>query len=112
MSRAAIRTSPDRSDAQNSSSQGEVARGGFLRRALGPGVEIGPGTVDRTGQPLGIDRLHQIVDRRNVERGHRELVEGGDEHDGGRPALARQGAGDLDPVLAGHCDIEQHHVGL
>ena len=54
--------------------------------------EIGAGAVERALQPRRIDRLHQIIDRRDLEGGDRELVEGGDEHDRRRWRSSRDSA--------------------
>ena len=74
--------------------------------------DVEPGAVERLGEPRRLDRLHQIIDRRDLERGDRELVEGGDEDHRRRGPAAGQRAGDVDPVEAGHGDVEQHDVGL
>ena len=106
-----MRTSPLMSDAQNSSSRllgvGGAGWGGSPRLTTNARARS-----MRALQPDRIDRLHQIIDRRDFERRDRELVERGDEHDGGRRPLPGQRARDLDPVEAGHGDVEQQHVGL
>ena len=61
---------------------------------------------------MRLDRLHQIIDRLDLEGGDGELVEGGDEDDGGRGVLRGERARDADPVEARHRDVEQQHVGV
>ena len=74
-------------------------------------LDIGARAFDRPRQPTRLDRLHQIVDRRDIECRHRELIERSHEYYGGRMRLTRQRARDLDAVEPGHGDIEQHEVG-
>ena len=75
-------------------------------------MKIGAGAVERALQSVRLDRLHQIIDRFDLEGGDGELVERGDEHDGGRGVLRGERAGNADPVEAGHRDVEQQQVGM
>ena len=82
------------------------------RRIPDPRRKIASRPRQRTIEPLGLDRLHHIVDRRHFERCHRKLVERGHEyHRRAWPPL-RQGARHLDPVEPGHGNIEQQQVGM
>ncbi len=87
-------------------------RRGRARRSLFAALRNsrGPASSARF-EPLRVDRLHQIIDRLDLERGDRELVEGGDEDDGRRRLLAGERARDVDAVEAGHGDVEQQQVG-
>ena len=75
-------------------------------------IDVQPGAVDRTLQAQRVDRLHQIIDRLDLERGDGELIEGGDEHHRRRRRLRGQRAGDVDPVEPRHGNVEQQQVGL
>ena len=81
------------------------------RRARRAAGEMGAHPLERALEPVGLDRLHQIVDRGDVEGGDREIVERGDEHHRRIDRRLGQRAGDVDPVHAGHGDVEQHQVG-
>ena len=109
MSRAAIRTRPVRSDAQNSCRCREAA-GRWGRPGLAP-LEIVAAAVERALEPCRLDRLHQIIDRLDLEGGDGELVERGDEDHGRRGLVLGQRAGDADAVEPGHGDVEQQQVG-
>ena len=73
--------------------------------------EMGADPLERALEPVGLDRLHQIVDRGDVERGDREIVEGGDEDHRRIDRGFGKRPGDVDPVHAGHGDVEQDEVG-
>ena len=85
--------------------------GGGLRAVRLAAGNIGAHPLQRPLQPVGLNRLHQIVDRRHVECRDREIVEGGDENHGRVHRRGGQGPGDIDPVHAGHGDVEQDKIG-
>jgi hypothetical protein len=98
----------------NSDKAAEVGGPEFVdpfRRLAGLGrgdpvmFDIVAGPVERSLESLGVHRLHQIIDRRDFERGDRELVEVGHEHDGGAWLLAGERSGNVDPVEARHGDV-------
>src|SRR5687767_2164571 len=64
--------------------------------------------ADGVGQAIGADRLEQVVDRLQLEGLDGVLLEGGDEDDGRRRGEAGQHPGQLQPVEAGHADVEEH----
>ena len=60
----------------------DMGRGGLAAgRAPPPPARWSRTRSSARVEPVGLDRLHQIVDRGDVERGDREIVEGGDEDD-------------------------------
>ena len=69
------------------------------------------GAIQRAGEAFGIDRFHQIIDRRDIEGGDREIVERGDEDDGGIDGGRGEFPGHFDAIHAGHGDVEQQQVG-
>ena len=79
--------------------------------ALPPQGE-GARALDRRLQALGPHRLDQVVDRRGFERRQRVGIVGGAEHH--RRARLERGemARGLQPVDAGHGDVQQHQVGV
>jgi hypothetical protein len=84
--------------------------------ALAPGWsavagKMGAHPLERALEPMELDRLHQVVDRGNVEGRHGEIVERGDEHHGRVDRRFGQGPRNVDPIHAGHGNVEQHDVG-
>ena len=65
--------------------------------------------LDRAREPIGLDRLEDVVERLLLERGDRELVERGDEDD---PRRALDALRDVEAGQAGHLDVEEGDVGL
>ena len=92
-----MRTSPLWSGTQNSSTWAEAA----LAAAAAAAGEMVADPVERALEPVGLDRLHQIVDRGDVERGDREIVEGGDEDDAGSTAEAESARATSIPSMPG-----------
>jgi hypothetical protein len=66
--------------------------------------------LDGGGEPRGIDRLQEVVERVQLEGLHRELVVGGREDDVRHGRLER--LEELHPGLPGHLDVEEEEVGL
>ena len=65
--------------------------------------------VERRVQPRAVDRLQQVVDRLQLERIDRVLVERRAEDDRGpRPAKRRR---HFESAAAGHLNVEQHQIG-
>jgi hypothetical protein len=56
------------------------------------------------------DRLDQVVDRRQLERRDRGVVERRDKDDRGRALEAAQHARQLEAVEPGHPHVEEHRV--
>ena len=67
--------------------------------------------VERRGEPVLLDRLHQIIDRLRVERAQRMVAISGDEHEQRRLDL-HQPLDHRKAVEAGHLDVEEDEVGL
>src|SRR3546814_8824914 len=67
--------------------------------------------VERFGQPLGIYRLHQIIDRLRLERADRMVRIGGDEDDERRLDL-HQALNHRKTVEPRHLDVEEDEVGF
>ena len=67
--------------------------------------------LQRGEQPLHAHRLHQVVDRVDVECLQRVLVERRGEDDDRRLRQLEQVARELDAVHVGHVDVGQHEVG-
>src|SRR5690606_16692936 len=81
----------------------------FLRRALFG--EARAHSVERVGELVLVDRLHQVVDRVGLERPDCVLLVGRDEHEQRRLDL-HHALDHRKPVEAGHLDVEEHEVGL
>ena len=64
------------------------------------------------GQPLGADRFQQVVHGGQFEGFQGAVLIGGDEHDGGRLAAARDDAGDVQAGERGHVDVEEDGVDV
>ncbi len=106
---AAIRTRPLWSGTQNSSTWAEVRP---ARRPRPPPARCVADPLQRALEPVRVDRLHQIVDRGDVERGDREIVERGDEDDRRIDRRTPDSARATSiPSMPGHGDVEQDDVG-
>jgi hypothetical protein len=68
-----------------------------------------PQARDALAQPLGVERLHEVVDGALLERGHRVLFVGRDEDD--LRVRAHQSCR-LHAVHAGHVHVQEDDVGL
>ena len=64
-------------------------------------------TGSGSGEPLGIERLQQVVDRVHLEGTQRVLVVGGREHD---CDVTPYQFDDLEAVQLGHLHVEEQHV--
>ena len=65
---------------------------------------------DRLEEALGLDRLHEVVDRVDLEGLDGMLAIGRDEHDRRRARDLRESLGQLQARRARHVDVEEHHV--
>src|SRR3989441_4351989 len=79
-------------------------------RLLLPGGRGPPHPVHGLLQSGAADRLEKVIDRLELERVHRVLVEGGAEDDP-RPGRG-EGGGHLHPRAARHLDVEEDQIGL
>ena len=85
------------------------APGAFLLRARSM---IGAYALQCGRQPLRSHRLDQVVQRGSLERGQGVLVIGGAEHHRRRRNQSGQPPRGLQPVQAGHGDIQQHGMRM
>ena len=65
-----------------------------------------------TSSRFRVDRLQQVVDRVDLERLDRVLIERGDEDDVRRRALVEHPPRHLEAGQPRHLHVEKHHVGL
>src|SRR5262249_55309005 len=72
--------------------------------------EMTPCPGERLLEALVVERLHQVVERRDVERVDGEAIERGDEDRRGH-RLGADGAHDVDPGAAGHLHVEEDEIG-
>src|SRR5919204_491092 len=68
--------------------------------------------LDRDLQPLGVDRLQEVVDRVHLERLDRVLIVRGDEDDVRGRARIEEPPRDLESGQSGHLHVEKDDVGL
>ena len=70
-----------------------------------------PQTLDDAREPVGVDRLQEIVERLDGERVDRVPLVRGHEHDGGRIGALAHERRRLDAAEARHLDVEEDDVG-
>ena len=66
--------------------------------------------LERLVHPFRGDRLHQEVERAQLEGGHSGGVERADEYERGRAREGLEHAGELEPVELGHPHVEEDRV--
>jgi hypothetical protein len=87
----------------------EVADG---QRLVGGRVETTYPCPDAGDQLLGLERLHDVVVGTRLEaENHVDRVALGGEHHDRNPGLGADLLADVDAVLAGQHQVEEHHVG-
>ena len=91
------------------SSSGSAAAPAVPHRA---GVDRGDDPADRLGQPVGADRLHDVVGGVHGERVDGVLVVGGDEDDLGPLGEPGDDPGQLHAVEPGHRDVGEDDVDV
>ena len=71
-----------------------------------------PDPLERLLEPVGVDRLQDVVDGVHRKRVDRVLVERGDEHQLRQDIGLDQPPRDFEPGQAGHLHVEEHQVRL
>ncbi len=89
--------------------RGERQAGALDRVGSGGNVQMGAHALEHPPEALGPEGLEQVVQRAQLERGHREPVVGGREHEGGPVPDALD---DLQARQLRQADVEEEQVRL